>query len=180
MTGVDWVILAVIVAVVAMAAKHGFFREAFGIAGLIVGYLLAAWQYTHVAEWFSPYVKSEWVAELLGFFAIFIAVLIVAGLAGHTARWLMKEVGLSWVDRVMGGALGLLKGSLSVAVLLMATTSFAPNSKWLADSTLAPYFLVVGRAAIWVAPSDLRARFYQGMDLLHHSQSTMNAVSATQ
>jgi hypothetical protein len=25
---------------------------------------------------------------------------------------------------------------------------------------------VVGRAAIWVAPSELRGRFYQGLDLL--------------
>ena len=49
----------------------------------------------------------------------------------------------------------------------MGMTAFAPTSQWLDGSELAPYFLVVGRAAIWVAPSDLRARFYQGLDLLH-------------
>jgi membrane protein required for colicin V production len=177
MTGVDWLIVVAIVLAVALAAKNGFFREAFGIAGLIVGYLLAAWQYPRVATWFSPYVKSEWLAQLVGFAVVFGAVLLAAAVAGKLAQWVMKEVGLSWFDRVMGGALGLVKGGLGVAVLLVATTSFAPTSKWLSESELAPYFLVVGRAAIWVAPSELRARFYQGLNLLHHPQATANAVS---
>jgi len=42
-----------------------------------------------------------------------------------------------------------------------------------AAGKLAPYFLVVGRAAIWVAPSELRSRFYQGLDLLHREQQHM-------
>jgi len=180
MTGVDWVILTVIAVVVAIAVSHGFFREAFGIGGLIVGYLLAAWQYAYVATWFAPYTKSEWTAEILGYIVIFVAVRIVAGLIGKLCQWLMKEVGLSWFDRVMGGALGLLKGSLSVAVLLVATTSFAPTAKWVSDSALAPYFLVVGRAAIWIAPSDLRARFYQGLEMLHRGQQSANVLSGTQ
>jgi len=62
------------------------------------------------------------------------------------------------------------RGCLSVAVFLMAMAAFTPTSKWLEGSQLAPYFLVVGRAAIWLAPSELRARFYQGLDLLHQAQ----------
>ena len=178
MTGVDWAILIVIAVIVAIAVSHGFFREAFGIAGLVVGYLLAAWRYQQVATWLSAYVKSEWLAQWLGFFVIFCLVLLVAGLIGKLARWVMQEVGLSWFDRVLGGALGLLKGSLGVAIFLVATTSFAPTSRWLANSALAPYFLVFGRAAIWVAPSDLRSRFYQGLDLLHRGQQLPANVSA--
>jgi len=179
MTATDWLILGVEALTIFAAARHGFFREAFGIAGLIVGYLLAAWQFQYVANWVAPYVKSEWLAEIVGYSVIFTAVLVVAGLAGKLAHWFMQEVGLSWFDRVLGGALGLLKGSLAVAVLLVATTSFAPTSKWLADSALAPYFLVVGRAAIWVAPSDLRARFYQGLEMLHRGHQSANAISGT-
>ena len=79
----------------------------------------------------------------------------------------MKEAGLRFVDRVLGGALGLLRGSLIVAVVLDEHGCVHADVEWLEGSTLAPYFLVVGRAAIWVAPSELRARFYQGLDLLH-------------
>jgi len=170
MTAADWVIVAVIIASVIQAAISGFFHEAFGIAGLVFGYLLAAWNYQRLAARFAPYLKSMWLGEIAAFLMIFLAVLILAGIAGRVTRYVVKEAGLSFVDRVLGGALGLLRGSLMVAVILMSMAAFAPTSGWLEGSGLAPYFLVVGRAAIWVAPSELRARFYQGLELLHREQ----------
>jgi membrane protein required for colicin V production len=166
----DWVIVVVVLVAAVHAASEGFFHEAFGIAGLVVGYLLAAWQYWRVARTFAPYVNSPWLADILGFLIIFFLVVIGAGIAGRIARWAMKEVGLNFFDRLLGAALGFLKGSLLVAVFLVGMTSFAPTSKWLAGSQLAPYYLVVGQAVIWVAPSELRARFYQGLDLLHRGR----------
>jgi membrane protein required for colicin V production len=169
----DWIILAFLVFSVAGAAMEGFFREAFGLAGLVLGYLLAAWRYQRLAEWFAPHLKSQWLGEIAAFLIIFFAVLLAAGVAGRMARWIVKEAGLSALDRFLGGVLGLLRGSLVVAVVLVAMAAFAPAAKWLAGSELAPYFLVAGRAAIWVAPSELRHRFYQGLDYLHaHSEPT--------
>jgi membrane protein required for colicin V production len=91
----------------------------------------------------------------------------------------MKTAGLSGFDRFLGGVLGLLKGGLMVAIILMGMTAFTPTSKLLEKSQLAPYFLVVGQAAIWVAPSELRARFYQGLDLLHHAPQKLNSAPAS-
>jgi len=169
-TAADWIIVAVILLSTIQAASAGFFQEAFGIAGLVFGYLLAAWNYYRVAERFTPYLKSEWLGEIAAFLIIFLGVMILAGIAGRIARWIMKEAGLSFFDRVLGGALGLLRGCLIVAVVLMSMTVFTPTSQSLEGSELAPYFLVLGRAAIWVAPSELRARFYQGLDLLRREQ----------
>lgn len=173
MTGADWVIVAVIVVSVIQAASSGFFHEAFGIAGLVFGYLLAAWNYQRLAGRFAPHLKSMWLGELGAFLIIFLAVMMLAGIAGRIARWIVKEAGLSFVDRALGGALGLLRGSLIVAIILMSMAAFTPTSTWLEGSRLAPYFLVVGRAAIWVAPSELRARFYQGLDLLRRERQHM-------
>jgi len=50
-------------------------------------------------------------------------------------------------------------------------TAFTPTSRWLQGSSLAPYFLVVGRAAIWVAPSELRAEFYKGLAYVRQAQA---------
>jgi membrane protein required for colicin V production len=166
----DWIIVAVIVLSVIQAAISGFFHEAFGIAGLILGYLLAAWNYQRLAARYAPYLKSMWLGEIAAFLIIFLAVLVVAGIAGRITRHIVKEAGLSFVDRVLGGALGLLRGGLIVAVILMSMAAFTPTSTWLEGSQLAPYFLVVGRAAIWAAPAELRSRFYQGIDLLHREQ----------
>jgi membrane protein required for colicin V production len=172
-TTADWIIVIVIAVSVLQAAISGFFHEAFGIAGLILGYLLAAWNYERLAARYAPYLKSMWLGEIAAFLVIFLAVVLVAGLAGRIVRHIVKEVGLSFVDRILGGALGLLRGILMVAVVLMSMAAFTPTSTWLEGSQLAPYFLVVGRAAIWVAPSELRSRFYQGLDLLHREQQHM-------
>ena len=179
MTPADWIICLLLLLNVVTAAMQGFFSEALTMGGLIIGYVVAAWQYRSLAEWMEGFLKNDWLAEILGFLIIFFAIVLVFGVAAKIARWVMKESGLSGLDRFLGGVLGLLKGGLMVAVILMCMTAFAPASKLLENSQLAPYFLVVGRAAIWVAPSELRARFYQGLDLLHHAPQKLNGAPAT-
>jgi membrane protein required for colicin V production len=173
MNAADWVIVVVILASTIQAAYSGFFQEAFHLAGLVAGYLVAAWQYQRLAGWFAKYLKSAWVAESAGFLIIFFAVAVVAGIAGRTARWVMKTSGLRFIDRFLGGALGFLRGCLIVAVIAVSMTAFTPTSSWLAGSEWAPYFQAVGRAAIWVAPPELRAKFYQGLDLLRRMPQTV-------
>jgi membrane protein required for colicin V production len=178
MTPADWVICAIVLLNVVAAAMQGFFSEALTMAGLVVGYVVAAWRYRSVAEWLESFLKNSWLAEILGFLIIFFAVVILFGLAARITRWVMKESGLRPLDRFLGGVLGLLKGGLMVAVILMGMTAFEPTSRFLANSQLAPYFLVVGRAAIWLAPSELRARFNQGLDLLHQVPQKLNSAPA--
>ncbi len=169
LTATDWVIALVILLSVLQAASAGFFQEAFGIGGLVFGYLLAAWNYHRLAVWFSSNISSVWMADIAAFLIIFVGVMLLAGIAGRIASWAMKEAGLRVVDRVLGAALGLLRGCLVVAIVLTSMAAFTPTPKWLQGSKWAPYFLVVGRAAVWVAPSELRMRFYQGLDLLHRA-----------
>ena len=179
MTPADWAICFIVLLNVVAAALQGFFSEALSIAGLVVGYIVAAWQYRRLAEWLESFLKNPWLAEILGFLVIFFAILILFGIAARIARWVMKESGLRPLDRFLGALLGLLKGGLMVAVILMGMTAFEPTSKFLANSQLAPYFLVIGRAAIWLAPTELRVRFEQGLDLLHQVPQKLNNAPAT-
>jgi membrane protein required for colicin V production len=168
----DWIILGALLLSVIQAASSGFFQEAFGIAGLVIGYLLAAWQYRHLAGHFAAYISSRWLGEIVAFLAIFFAVMVLAGILGKIVHWIVKEAGLNVVDRFLGGVLGLLRGCLVVAIVLVSMTAFTPTSRWLQGSALAPYFLVVGRAAIWVAPAELRTQFYKGLDYVRKSQNS--------
>jgi membrane protein required for colicin V production len=179
MTLADWFICALVLLNVVTAAMQGFFSEALTMAGLVVGYIVAAWRYRGVAEWLESFLKNEWLAEILGFLIIFFAIVLLFGLAARIARWVMKQSGLSGLDRFLGAILGLLKGGLMVAVILMGMTAFTPTSKLLEKSQLAPYFLVVGRAAIWLAPSELRARFDQGLELLHRAPQKISGSPAS-
>ena len=173
----DWVILGTILLSVLLAASQGFFYEVFSLTGVIVGYLLAAWEYRRLADRLSSYVKSDWVAEITAFLVIFLAVVILAGILGRIFRWLLKKAGLRWFDRLLGAAFGLLRGALLVAITLMAVTTFAPGSRWLSGSQLAPYFIVLARAASWVAPAEVRARFRQGTGVVQRLRDSHDSGS---
>ncbi|MGZ4831876.1 MAG: CvpA family protein [Terriglobales bacterium] len=163
MTGIDWLIVAVILLSALVAASQGLAYEVFSLGGVVAGYLLAAWGYGQVAPWYSPYVKTPWVADLCGFVTIFFVVVLLAGAIGRIARFGMKEVGLRWFDRLLGMMFGLVRGVLVVMISLLAVASFSPDSTLLARSRTAPYLLVLARAAIWVAPSQVRQQFRAGM-----------------
>jgi membrane protein required for colicin V production len=174
----DWIILAFLLFSVVAAAWEGFFYEAFGLAGLVVGYLIAAWQYRWLADWLETFLKQTWLGDISAFLIIFFAVLIIASVLGRLTRRLMKAAGLTGIDRTLGGLMGLVKGSLVIAIVLVAMAAFAPAARWLGGSQLAPYFMVAGRAAIWLAPTELRHRFDQGLEYLRKAQTpTLPAVA---
>jgi|WetSurMetagenome_2_1015567.scaffolds.fasta_scaffold329913_2 membrane protein required for colicin V production len=162
----DWFFAAIIVLSILVAAAQGFFLEAFSLAGVVVGFLLAAWEYTTVAGWMT-FINPPWAANIVAFFVVFTAVSILAGAIGRIVSWAVREAGLRWVDRVLGAAFGVVRGLLVVTIIVMATAAFAPNAEWLRQSQTAPYFLVIGRGASWLAPAEVRNRVRDGMDLLH-------------
>jgi membrane protein required for colicin V production len=169
MTAADWVIVVVILLSIISAAVQGFFAEALSMAGLVVGYIVAAWRYPGLSAWFMTFLKNQWLADIFSFLIIFFVILLLFNLAARIARKLMKAAGLSGFDRFLGALLGVVKGVLIVSVVLMGMTAFTPTSTMLKKSQLAPYFLVVGRAAMWVAPTELRARFNEGLEFLHRA-----------
>ena|SRR5437868_9408902 len=176
MNAADWIIIGVIVFSGILAASLGFFYEVISLAGTVLGYLIASWQYPRVSAWLAPHVTSGWVADIAGFVIVFLAVVILAGFAARLARWFMREAGLSWFDRSLGALFGVLRGCLMVSVILMGMTAFTPRSSLLTNSDLAPYFLVVGRAAIWLAPSQLRVQFYRGLEFLRTAPAQVGAA----
>jgi len=178
MSAIDWAIIAVIIISVLVAAAQGFFVEIFSLAGAIVGYLLAAWEYWRLAPWFQPYVKSAAIANIAAFVTIFAFVVIIAKVAGRLSRWAIEEVGLRWMDRLLGGAFGLVRAIVVITVLVMAVTTFMPESKWLETSELSRYFLLSARSASWLAPSDLRNKFREGVAFVRKTRiEGLGAVS---
>ena len=172
MNGLDWLIAVILVLSAVQAAAQGFVFEAFSLAGTVLGYLIAAWEYRAVAVFLSPYVKSDVVAAGAGFLLIFVTIVILAGVLGRIVRWATHSVGLRWMDRLLGAVLGLVRGCLVVMVLVMAMAAFLPTSAALAKSSLGQYFLVAGRGAVYAGPGDLRQKFRDGLKALQQLQHT--------
>ena len=91
MSVADWVILAFIFLSMVTAASQGFFFELFSLAGVVVGYIVAVWEYYRLAAWFQPYVKAQWVSDLLGFLLVFVAIVALASILGKIVRKLVKS-----------------------------------------------------------------------------------------
>jgi membrane protein required for colicin V production len=165
LSALDWLIVLVVLFSTLQALSEGFFHEFFALAGVIIGYLIAAWEYPRAGSWYAHYVNSQWTAEIAGFFTIFFIVLLLAGLLGRLARWAVKGIGLRWFDRILGAAFGFIRGVALSAVIVLALAAFAPQ--WgLPRSRFAPMLLTTSRGLIWAAPAELRQRFWTGWDLL--------------
>ncbi len=161
----DWVIVLVVLFSALQATAEGFFHEFFSLAGVVLGYVLAAWEYPRAALWYARFVTSDWMADIAGFLTIFFAVVLVAGMAGRLTRRAVKGVGLSWFDHFLGALFGFLRGIVISAVIVLVLAAFAPQ--WgLQRSRIAPFMLVTSRGLIWAAPPELRQRFRDGWGLL--------------
>ncbi len=165
LSALDWLIVLVVLLSTLQALSEGFFHEFFSLAGVVVGYLVAAWEYPRAAAWYARYVNSQWAAEIAGFFTIFFVVVLLAGLLGRLARWAVKGIGLRFFDRILGAVFGFIRGIAVSAVIVLALAAFAPQ--WgLQQSRLAPTLLTTSRGLTWAAPVELRQRFWTGWDLL--------------
>src|ERR1039458_5282677 len=125
----DWVILLIILLSVLQAIAQGFFYEFFSLAGVIVGYLLDAWEYPRAAVWYARYVNSQWAADIAGFFTIFFVVVLLAGVVGRIARWAVHGVGLRWFDRLLGAVFGFLPGAVVPAGRVLDLRA-GPSTVW--------------------------------------------------
>lgn len=161
MTVLDWVLIGVVVFSVLLAALRGFLYEAFSLAGVVLGFLVAAWGYPKLSPWFLQYVKAQPIADFGSFCALFVLTSLLFSLAGEFARSAARSAGLRPVDRVLGGAFGLVRGLLAGAVFALAVAAFHPQS--MEGSRVGRYFLVGARALAWVTPEDVRRQFQQGL-----------------
>jgi membrane protein required for colicin V production len=170
MTIVDWLIVVVLIFSVLSAAKTGLMVEIFSLAGLVVGLLLASWDYQKLMPWLARWVHSQATVEALAFISIVLAVMIAAALAGRIVRWSVQSIGLGWADGLAGAAFGLVKGCVLVTIAVMAIAAFWPGARWLRQSRLAPNFLSMARHAAAVAPADLADRIRSGVMVLRKEQ----------
>lgn len=113
----------ILLAFVALSALFGFFK---GFVGIVVGTLSwvlggwAAFQFGPVAaSWFAAPRAPETTHLLGGYVAVFVATLVAVSLIGMLLRSGLRMTMLGSADRLLGGALGVVRGGLIAAVLLL-------------------------------------------------------------
>lgn len=148
---------------------RGFVVEAFALAGLALGFLLACWFYRPVASQFGNLVQPPMLAHFGAFLLIVFATMLIAALIARLVRRTASAVGLGWLDRLLGALFGLARGALLATALLSALVAFLPAAPWVTNSRLAPYFLRTVHAVSSLMPQDLNRRLRDGVERSKHT-----------
>jgi membrane protein required for colicin V production len=164
----DWLLLGVVAYSTITAFVRGFFREAFSLAGLIAGILLASWNYTLVGTWLARWIPWT-TAQIVAFLAIGITVMVVFGIAGKLLHSTAKTIGLGFVDRMIGAIFGVVRGCLMGVAILMVAAAFLPKARFIRESSLSGYFLAGAHAVSFVLPTNLQAHIREGSLQLQHN-----------
>lgn len=153
MNWIDLILLAVLAIFGLRGFFRGLFREILSLAGLIIGFLVAA-RYGDVA---AQYVAQHWkLSPLLlkgsGFVAIFFVIYFGFNLAGWLLHRSEKMLFLKTVNRAGGIALGVGKGAAvaALAVFLLGSSSLLsrPTRDSLEHAYLVPPLSELGESLI--------------------------------
>ena len=159
MTTLDLIFIVIGAASAVLAFFKGFLKECLSLLALAVGLVLAARLYPQAAVFLARWVEAPALRSLLAFLAVFFAVLVLAGAIMFISDRLLKWSHLKGIDRLLGVLFGLVRGWLICTVLVLAMTAFGWHVTTLQRSRLAPYLLLTARAAVRLAPPEMRRNF---------------------
>jgi len=161
MTILDIVIGLIVAISVITGFMAGFVRVGIGLAAVIIGLLCGFWFYGVTAAWVSPYLSSQALANAFGFFIIFIGIVVAGALLARLIATLFKMVGLSWLDRLLGAAIGFVRGAVIAVVLVVVVLACAPipPPDSIVHSRLMPYVIEASDILATVTPREIKNAF---------------------
>ena len=165
----DWFLIALLAYSIVTAFIRGIILELFSLGGLIVGILLASWNYNHVAAFLERLITKPATAQIVAFLLIVIGVMVLSALVGKALNRTAHAIGLGFFDRVLGAVFGFARGCLFGVAIMMAVAAFRPHSDWVENSRLSPYFLAGAHAVSFVVPHDLQQQILNGAQQLKHN-----------
>ncbi len=140
MNWLDIVIIIVAAIFGLVGLWRGAIRTAFGIAGLVLGIILAGRYYGSLAALLSP-DGASW-AGIAAYAIILIATMIIAGVIGWIVAKLVHITLLGWLDRLVGGILGVGIALLLVAAMLAIVSKYLPGAVETISQSLLARFLI--------------------------------------
>jgi len=115
MTGLDFVVLAILLVSLLIGLWRGLLYEVLSLLGWPIAFVLSKLFAGSIAP-LLPMVQ-EATRITAAYALLFIAALIAWGILTRLISRLLKSIGSDWTDRAMGGLFGVLRGGLVVLVL---------------------------------------------------------------
>ncbi|MFH1139416.1 MAG: CvpA family protein [Pseudomonadota bacterium] len=167
MNGLDLTLAIVLLFFFLRGIFRGFVKEIAGIVGLILGFMVANASFQAAADLLKPYLQNPSYRQAAGFTAVFIVVFVLVGVAGVIFDKIVKIAVSRVANGLWGAGIGLLKGLVLSAVLLMIATGFIkPENNFFKNSVSWPYLKYVSNGLKTMVPQDLRESLEKKAEML--------------
>ena len=135
MTGLDWILLGVMLLSLAVGFARGLVYEVLSVLGWAAAFFAAQWLAPQVAPKLPMASFSDPLRHAAAFVLTFVVAVFSAGLLASLLRKLVSVAGLRPMDRVMGAAFGLVRGLLILlaAAAVVEMTPLKTSDDWLAS-----------------------------------------------
>ena len=156
----DWLLALIFLSSMIAAFVTGLVRAATGLFGFFAGFKIAGMAYVSFGDRIMAkgWVTSEFLARIIAYLVI--VVIIVAGfeVLGRVLRKSLRAIGLSMMDRILGAAVGFIRGGMVGISILMVAAVSSPLPDVIAKSILRPYLLDGARDVSFVIPEYVQQR----------------------
>lgn len=171
MAWVEWVDLTIVIALAAatlVGFAEGFFRSICSLGGLILGLIVASWNYARAAELFRPLVRIEAIADAIAFLLVALVVVALVNLVGAFLAKAFRMIGLGCLDHLAGAIFGFFQGAALITICILVTVAFFPKAQWLTQAHLPRMFFGACHLSTHMTPAELADRVRDGLRQLEH------------
>lgn len=133
----DYVLSSIVAFSVILGLFRGFTKEIISLFTWLAAFFFSILFSQNLGDYFSQYMKSDFLAHIIGFICIFISILIIGALINYIVSRLVERSGHSIFNHLFGGIFGFLRGGLIILfiVFLISNTAFQERD-WYQKSQL--------------------------------------------
>jgi membrane protein required for colicin V production len=163
---VDWVIVINMAVSMISGLAQGFFRSACALAGLVMGFSVAFWNYGRVSAVLMHLIPIRAVADAIAFILIAVLVMAIFAIVGAILAKTFRLIGLGCLDGLAGAIFGFFQGVILVTLGILVIVAFFPGTQWLAQARLPKMFFGACHLSTHVSPAELAHRVRDGLRTL--------------
>ena len=141
MNEIDYVIIAIVIISLLIGLLRGFVKEILSLLAWIVAIWVGLTFSRRFSVLLETFIEFPPARIAIAFVILLLLTLVISGVINYFADLLLQKTGLTGIDRLLGLFLGVARGGIVVALLVMlAGLTPAPEQPLWQQSNLIPYF----------------------------------------
>jgi len=135
----DMVLLVILVLFLLRGIMNGFLAEFSGLLGLLGGLWYANYAYKDVTPYLAKLISHPAWSDLAAYGLVFLSVMVAAAFLVRGLSKVLSLTVLTSLDKVLGAALGLIRGMVICSISFVLLLHFLPDMRFFQNSVVMPW-----------------------------------------